>query len=148
MAKPKKENQKDYTSSSLFVKDLPGVSFSTLESQIDTINNSGVVSYKFKNPKRAESVRIILNEVNNVDSLFVDGVLNKVFETKNKGRYATDLYGVAQDSAAIRIVKRDLSKPVRLELQNIYHGFVEDIPIPDNALWRHPSTRIIYQLNF
>lgn len=149
MAKPKKEKQKEYTSSKLFVKDLPDVDFDALESRIDThYNNNGVVSYKLTNPKRAESVRIILDEVNNLDSLFVDGMLNKVFESKNKGRYTTHLYGIAQDSAKIRIVKRDLSKPVRLELQNIYHGFVEDIPIPKNALCKHPSTRIIYQLEF
>ena len=149
MAKAEEETWEDYRSSKLFVKDLPNVDFSTLDSQIDTLYDiERQVTYSIHNPTRTESTKILIEEVNNVDSLFVDGVLNKVFEAEAKGRYATHLFGMAQDSATVRIVKRDKSKSVRIELQNIYSGFIEEIPIPDNALWRHPSTQLIYQLEF
>ena len=149
MAKAEEETWEDYRSSMLFVKDLPNVNFSTLESQIDTLYaDSSAVRYKLTNPKRAEYVRVMLDEVSNVDSFFIDGVLNKNFKSTDNSSYFSVLYGIAQDSAEFRIVKRDMSKPIQLEVQNIYHGFAEDIPIPANAIWKHPNTRIIYRLEF
>jgi len=149
MHKPMKESQSDYVSSKLYVKDLGNVDFSSLASQIDTIyNDDQLVSYKLTNPKRTQTTKILIDEVNNVDSLFVDGVLNKAFASDSKGRYLTHLFGVAQDSAMIRMVKRNDSKPVNVEIQNIYAGFAKEIPIPENALWVHPTTRMIYRIEF
>jgi hypothetical protein len=147
MARPQKE--KGYPSSKLFVKDITDIDFSTLISQIDTLYNSeGQVNYFIRNPRRTESTKVLIEEVNNIDSIFVDGELNKVFETQSKGRYLTHLFGMAQDSATVRIVKRDKSKPVSIELQNVYSGFIKEIPIPENALWKHPTTQINYSLEY
>ncbi len=149
MRKTTKQEDQDYISADIYVQDLKDVDFRSLHSQIDTLYDAtGLLYYKLTNPKRAESAKITLNEMSNIDSLFINGELNNAFEASTKGSYVTHLFGVAQDTAVIRVVKRDNSKPVNLVLQNIYSDFIQEVQIPENALWAHPTTRIIYSLDY
>ena len=148
MSKPTAETANDYIAKNILVKDVENINFSPLLSTVDTLYSDKDKHYKLINPERTENTRILIYDVSNVDSLFVNGALNKSFKPNATGRYFSPMFGVALDSAVVRIVKKDLSKPVTLEVHNVYRGFLNDIPIPDNAIWSHPTTRILYRLEY
>jgi hypothetical protein len=146
--KPMKDSDKDdYRARVSYKKDVD-IDFSSLLSTIDTSFNNNYMEYKVINPIRTQTTRLSVDDVSNLDSIFVNGVLNRSFEVGDSGRYYSTMYGVGLDSAVVRVVKRDVNQPFVVQLQNVYHGFIEDIPLSDDAIYRHPSTRIFMNLNY
>jgi hypothetical protein len=88
--------------------------------KMDTIPNTSSTIIKVKNPKRAGKSFIILNEIENVQKILIDGQLNNEFKEGASGAYYTALYGIGLDSMEVEVVKRDITKPVEAYINFSY----------------------------
>ncbi|MEM9547643.1 MAG: M20/M25/M40 family metallo-hydrolase [Bacteroidota bacterium] len=89
---------------------------------------------KVVNPKRAGIGYIVLDEIENVDKIMIDGQLNYDFKEGASGLYYTTLYGVGLDSMEIDVVKRDITKSVPVYINfNYPEPFLEE-QLPANIV--------------
>ena len=143
-----KDSEKDdYRAKVNYKKDVD-VDFSSLLSSIDTVRYIDHIEYKVINPIRTQTTRLWVDDVSNLDSIFVNGILNRSFEKGSKGRYYSPMYGVGLDSVVVKVIKHDVNEPIVVQLHNLYYGFVEDIPLSDNAIYKYPTTRILMDLKY
>ena len=98
---------------------------------IDTIPESNSILIKVKNPKRAAIAYIVINEIENVDKVLIDGHLNTDLKEEASGLFYSNLFGIGLDSMEIEVVKRDLSKPVEAYINFSYQEpfMQEELPV-------------------
>lgn len=98
---------------------------------LDTIPEKKSTLIKVTNPKRAGKAFIILDDVENVDKIMIDGHLNNDFKEGATGSYYSPLFGIGLDSMTIEVVKRDFTKPVEAYINFSYQEPFkkEELPI-------------------
>ena len=97
---------------------------------IDTIPDTKTVRIKVRNPQRAGRAYMIVDEVENIDSISINGQLNSAFEEGATGQFYTALYGIGLDSMTVEIGKRDIGTgaKVRFNIQYQETFMTEDLP--------------------
>jgi hypothetical protein len=115
---------------------------------IDSIPESKSVLIKMINPKRAAKSFLVLNEIENVDKILIDGQLNKQFSEGATGFYSTVLFGIGLDSMEVEIVKRDYSKPVETYFNFSYQEPLKEEEMPKGIVRNDGYTYIAESVKF
>jgi len=101
-----------------------------LSSYRSTITKNGQ-SVTFHNPKRAFMSHIFIRDISNVDSILVDGVLNKNIKKGASGQYYSPMFGIGMDTLRVDIIKRDTSLPVNAYINMEYNEMPETEDLPE-----------------
>ena len=110
-------------------KELNTVKFNS-EFIIDTIPESNSMLIKVGNIQRASKSYLVLNEVENVEKIFINGHLNKEFTDGATGFYYSVLFGIGSDSMEVEVVKRDFSKPIEMYVNFSYQDPLNEKKLP------------------
>ena len=101
---------------------------------LDSIPDNNSVVIKVINPKRAGKSFLVLDDIENVDQILVNGQLNKNFDEGATGFYTTILFGIGQDSMQVEVIKRDFSKPVELYVNLSYQQPFKEEKMPKGVV--------------
>ncbi|MDF1699211.1 MAG: M20/M25/M40 family metallo-hydrolase [Saprospiraceae bacterium] len=98
------------------------------EFTVDTFPESNSMMVNVKNRKRAGIAYLVIDEIENIHRIRVNGKLNKEFEDGATGSFASVLYGIGADSMSIEMDKRDFTKPVDARINFSYQEpFMKEI---------------------
>jgi len=116
--------------------------------EADTTRRTSHSTLKVKNPKRAAVSYIVLNEIENVDKLLVNGELNKDFKEGATGVFYTTMYGIGLDSMDVTVIKRDTTKNVEAYLNLKYQEPFEKEELPTEIVRSDGFTLVSHRVEF
>lgn len=98
-------------------------------------------TFKMKHPKHASMVHLIIKDIANIDSLLIDGVLNKDFKGRARDYYYSPMFGIGLDSIEVTIIPRNDSK-IQLYMNVEYGGLPTEDELPSHIIRNDGSTYI------
>lgn len=116
--------------------------------EIDTLDQSRNTQIRIYNQWRAGRSSIVLEDVQNVKNLIVNGSVNKEFAEGATGYYRTDLFGIGQDSMKVEVVKRDTSLPARAYINMSYQEPFARKSMPENIVRSNHFTYVSDLIEF
>lgn len=115
--------------------------------RLDTISETKTTAH-LKHPKKATMIQIYTSDVSNIDTLYVNGVVNKVFKAGATGSYYSPLYGIGLDSIRVEVTKKLPKLPTALHINMKYMELPIEDKYPDIILRNGAHTTVSERIEF